>query len=662
MRLLRLQLLNFGPFVGEIELPLANLGLVAIEGVNLADPGSSSNGCGKSSILDALVWGLYGETTARKETSSADSGLRGDEVVSDKVGKDCRVTVDFVGDDGHTYRVNRWRKAVVDNKRGNGVVLRMNSDAGWPAIADLDKGNVQAAIDAHLGLDRELFIQTVLRSQEDSFSFAQATPRERFALLTKIEGLEELDIWEKAFREKARNLAVEVAGIQSQLDAKSAALVVLREEATRAIAAREQWQRDLDSRRVQARNNVVQTQQALDDIAARLTAQPQHEARMRELDAALLPLQPPAEPLELAQWEGFRRELQQKLGASRSNKDRVHQRLLKLNATRTGTCEACGQEITPEHLAQHRSSLETEKTTFEAELTAIQTQEADAGRIVSQTRSQLDLARSAISAQRSQIEHERSHVLQQLASLRAHQQSQVSLQAQHARFVQEEQTLAAQVNPYSGFASSEQRVLAFEGEIERLKASHARAQVELGLNEWWVKNLPSLKAWIFDSVVGEITKEANRWLSILTGGLVWLEVAATATTKAGELRDKISMRCFRFAEAGQIVEREFRQWSGGEKRRIALALDWALAARLSQRAKSSCSFLALDEVDRHLDAAGRTGLLAALEELRKEKETVLFVTHDQEMRARPDLTWIVTKTAQGSSVEVHDGQARFKAA
>jgi len=79
---------------------LADRGLNLIQGVNNDDDSASSNGAGKSSIVDAICWCLYG-VTAR--------GVKGDAVVNLKAKKNTAVIV-MLENGATTYKVERYRK------------------------------------------------------------------------------------------------------------------------------------------------------------------------------------------------------------------------------------------------------------------------------------------------------------------------------------------------------------------------------------------------------------------------------------------------------------------------------------------------------------------------------------------------------------------------
>ncbi|UUZ75419.1 ATP-binding protein [Polaromonas sp. P1(28)-13] len=64
--------------IGSASLELDNRGLLLIQGENRDDTSAKSNGAGKSSIVDALCWCLYGETAR---------GVSGDLIVNDTAKK-----------------------------------------------------------------------------------------------------------------------------------------------------------------------------------------------------------------------------------------------------------------------------------------------------------------------------------------------------------------------------------------------------------------------------------------------------------------------------------------------------------------------------------------------------------------------------------------------
>ena len=100
MKFKQIEICNFGT-IGNVTLSLQARGMVLVAGLNKDTPKSDSNGAGKSLLLDAFTWCLWGRTT--RDTKD-------DEVVNNKFGKNCQVTVYFEDGD-QEFKVIRYRKS-----------------------------------------------------------------------------------------------------------------------------------------------------------------------------------------------------------------------------------------------------------------------------------------------------------------------------------------------------------------------------------------------------------------------------------------------------------------------------------------------------------------------------------------------------------------------
>ena len=85
LKIVNVEIRNFMSFGDEAQkINLQDRSLVLLEGQNLKSSSASSNGAGKTNILEAIVWCLYGKTT--KNVSVA-------EVVNNHSKKNCVVSV-----------------------------------------------------------------------------------------------------------------------------------------------------------------------------------------------------------------------------------------------------------------------------------------------------------------------------------------------------------------------------------------------------------------------------------------------------------------------------------------------------------------------------------------------------------------------------------------
>lgn len=125
--------------------------------------------------------------------------------------------------------------------------------------------------------------------------------------------------------------------------------------------------------------------------------------------------------------------------------------------------------------------------------------------------------------------------------------------------------------------------------------------------------------------------------------------------KSGEMRDRLSIR----VQLGTPPSwADYGGLSGGEKRRVDLALLFALADVYQQRyglPHRLLGVLILDEVFGYLDVDGEEAAVDVLQEL-GQSTTVFVVSHTEALRHYFDTVWTVQKT-QGVS-RLHTGESQ----
>ena len=170
--------------------------IVLIKGKNLdvgseeADEKHSSNGIGKSSIIDALVYGLYGKTVKNPKK------LNQKDIINSLTGKNLEVEVTW--DD---YRVVRTRKP--DSLR-----LWKSSDQKWDVSTEITLGGMPATqneIENILGLTYEVFVNIGVFTDDNTSSFLECDAAEKRHIVENLLSLEKYRIYsdnaKKLFKE-----------------------------------------------------------------------------------------------------------------------------------------------------------------------------------------------------------------------------------------------------------------------------------------------------------------------------------------------------------------------------------------------------------------------------------------------------------------------------
>jgi DNA repair exonuclease SbcCD ATPase subunit len=626
MRVLDVTLQDFGAYAGSHSFRIADQGLVLIEGQNLDEPRMVSNGAGKSTLIDALDWCLFGEVP-RKDAA--------DSVIHDGA-KTCEVVAALEDDSGAQARVVRARPA------------RLEFWVGGQNLTTHDVAETQAVIDRWLGLDREVFHAAVLFAQTDQAHFADAKDAERMDILTKIlpemrlvDGLEEPA---KALR--AAKLSAVVAA-ESQCAMWSGRVAGIRAEdfTTRAQA----WETEhaeavtrsaTELRELQAKALASQVP------PAEVTAAEAYVASVAAAVAARLGSAPATSP-ELEQALAGHAEVIKGKTQAEAEQARLRREVEQLSRVQAGRCSSCGSQVTGEHLAQER--LRLGGLLSASELAVVEWGRVTASRaaVVTACRAELDRLRAQYDAERGQLERQRRDADAALWALRNRQTAAERMAAQAQAGAEKHAVLAAQQNPWVGaIHEHRERLRAAETELAAEEARLTGLREELRYAEFWVTATGSrgLKSYILDARLHELTDAVNEWVRLLTGGTFWVRFESQKQAKTTKnVRNAPSVRVFKYLPDGRVVERAYRSFSGGEKRRISWAIDFGLSRLVARRATKHWDLLILDEVFSHVDRAGGQAIVEMLQALRRERSTIFVIEHDAEFRSAFEKVWTVQK-------------------
>lgn len=188
----RMQISGFLSYKDRVEVDLSGFTLACISG---------ANGAGKSSLLEAITWALFGEARRR------------DDALINLRANTAEVILDFIYE-GVRYQVQRSKT------RDKSTILEfrvMVPDGGWRVLTEASMRGTEDMIRRTLHLDYETFINASFFLQGKADQFAQQRPGDRKRILSGILGL---DIWETYRDEAARrrkNFESELAVINSRL-------------------------------------------------------------------------------------------------------------------------------------------------------------------------------------------------------------------------------------------------------------------------------------------------------------------------------------------------------------------------------------------------------------------------------------------------------------
>jgi DNA repair exonuclease SbcCD ATPase subunit len=639
MQIERIEFENFGSFFGVHSFELGKRGLVLVHGKNLDEPRMDSNGAGKSTVFDALDWGLFGKIPR---------GDHVDSVVNEEAlagGQGCRVRVQIRDDAGAELVVERGRK------RESWLTLHR----GLEDLTQLDRDATQEVLERHLGVTRDIFHAAVLFGQGDLVHYADATESRRLEILTQILQLEALDEYLGEVKRLRALQAMEEAAQEAErarLEGAHGSLQGVDFGAQKADWERARQARVLD---LQAQIQAKGAHPAAQGAALATQAQ-QWRDRVAWLQQAKAGLPAP----DRSQVDAARDRMGVAAGEVRFCEREVMelgQPLLTfdhLQHAAQGICPQCRQAVSGEHLDRCRREQQAKIVAAGAKLGASRAAKQSWDDRVKQLEDSLGQARQVCELACRVRDQEIQEAQRALGAVeqeqRAHQVVQRELEALAYRLGAEQ----AAVNPVLQMEQDHfRRIEDIRGRLGALVAAQATIRQDAAYLDFWVKAFgpEGLKSYILDSRQNELTQAANHWVRLLTGGTFWVQFQTQKQTRSKKMVNAPEVRIFKSNPDGTITERNFRSWSGGEKQRISFALDFGLSRLVAQRAACRYDLLILDEVFRHLDRAGKEAVVEMLVELAGEKSSVFVVEHDIEFQSYFENQVAVQKKNRRSTLE-----------
>ncbi|MGC1393504.1 MAG: AAA family ATPase, partial [Coleofasciculaceae cyanobacterium] len=164
-----------------------------------------ANGAGKSSLLEAITWAVWGESRAATEDDIIHAGE-----------KDVRV--DFIFQNNQqTHRIIRTR----NRGQTSALEFQIETDSGFRSLTEKGMRATQQQISNHLKLDYDTFVNSAYLRQGRADEFMLRRPSERKQILADLLKLNQYE----DLAEQAKNLSRQYKGQAEQLEQSQAQIL-----------------------------------------------------------------------------------------------------------------------------------------------------------------------------------------------------------------------------------------------------------------------------------------------------------------------------------------------------------------------------------------------------------------------------------------------------
>ena len=591
----------------QLDLKLNQLGLTLLTGgAKGATDNSDSNGYGKSSLVYALIYALYGQLP---------DGSKGDDVIKNDVGKNCYAQVIFEHG-GHNYQVSRYRK---DSKHHNKVLVSRDKK---DITLSTNKETDQLIIDT-LGFGFDTLLNSLVFSPERLNSFINATDKNRKQIL---EELTNTNVYKQA-QQLVKIDAKDNAEKLSEEEKDHERLITLKEgqEASKRayMQNKDYWDKQMKTNQdklAQYKNlTLVNNQDKLNKLETiktqlRNNQSPVDNQEIKKLDREI---------------NGYQTTLSQGQAQTKVIKDRLAQNLATYKRIQTGqqtTCELCGSVLQDRHKQLELTNLgkkikqdmenyknfmhdiDTAKRAIEATTKERNRIQADQDRIYEQNKI-IQVKLDEVNETYHKLQVEQQNYDDQLRQKAYIEQTIKSLKANPI----EEPKNLVNANYDQDLASSEKRIQVYQQQAKDLKKLDK------------IYSDKGVKATALSLVIPYLNQKLSKYLEELTQGRMNAYLSSTSKTKTGKVQEQISLNV-----ESEVMGDEYQELSSGEKQRVGIALNLAFMNYLADQigGVNLCFF---DEIFDHLDQSAIDSVVDILKGLKYEISNVIVISHNNDL-------------------------------
>lgn len=552
-------------------------GMTLISGYD--EQGKDSNGCGKSTILNAICWALFGRTL---------KGVQGQDVVRWGC-KNCKVILVMEGE-GHVYEITRSPDSIRFNIDGS--VVRGH-------IRD-----IQSAIETTFKTNFALFIRSTAFSQSQVDFLAAAGDTEKKRLFKEILSLSRLDTAYDKVRNRYEFQCRRAENLESELASTEKQRTNLENKIQEAEALKESWEETIKSKIQGLKGKKQRPPKPIELIDSDIKKYTTQLKEFENIDNDIL-----AEEKRLQSFaydeSGFTKEIE-KLRDLIDRGQGVGSR-----------CELCGSIVNKKMMGAHRKEIEEQISTVSKQKTLLAKERFDTHELLSHyysvrleqnnLQNQLEIRKRDLAI----TEIEWRHYLEDCKSI----DTQI-------------QEVENAINPYDAIYT------AHLIERDNLNSQLERTQKEFETTKRLIDTLAFVKfTFSREGAVGHIIEReyatlmsyANHLLSEISGGHLRLSINPQRELKSGVMKEEIDITVY-------SNEQKTTYWglSGGQQQRVNIALLLSLNKLCKMKGVNSFDFLLLDEVlDLSLAEGGQQDVLFLLKNYLREVNTILLISHKE---------------------------------
>lgn len=609
--------------IGNATIDLDNRGLVLIDGKNMT-PASAidTNGTGKSSMLSAIFYALYGEMP---------NGDKADSVINKKVGKDTSVELEFSTDSGD-YRIVRTRKK---------TSLKVYSGE-----EDLTKGTskeTQSLIDSIVGIPKDIYMSTLYFDGHNSMPFSMLTDKQRKEYLEVLFNVgiyhEAYDVTKNDISDKTEQLN----SVTNHIKIEESKLAPINNNIEQINTDKETSATRLESMKLDIDSSTSNLESLLSDYNEKKLLV---DNRISEIDKTISDIS----TTDTSHLQQEVNSLSSKLSGNNLKLSSMKATIIeKANLMKSlsvsEVCLVCGNKIDEQHKTNEINKITADIQNLKGPYELLKSKVASDTDVLNERRTKLEEEQRRAEQSNSQLAPlytEKQTLTSGISELKSQYDSGVQLLNSKKEYYKSELDRSATYD--TNLAELNKSVTEINTQIDKLSKDKVNIASSITHLNDALKAFSDkgIKSHVLDLVTPEMNIRANNYLSYLTGGTITAEFSTQTKKANGELSDKFDIKITNNGE-----ETTYNSLSSGEQRRVDISISLTLQDILMSRSNTSSNLLIYDELFESLDAVGSESVVELLKTRLDTADTILVVTHNENLKPLFNTSIVAVKEADG---------------
>lgn len=599
--------------IGELELTLENKGLVLIDGINDSSASAlKNNGAGKSSLISVLFYALYG---------SLPNGDGADKVINVTTGKDTLVKLWFEKG-GQEYLIERGRKKNL-----------LKFSQGDIDLTESSMAKTDTAIQATIGITREVFLSTIYFDGANSTPFSSLKDKDKKQLLESVVDTAVYARAQELAKLDYKKLEEDIANNTHKIDINQTKSGLIKSRVKDEKAKAKDYKDRLDI--AQANLSTF--------LASDTNMTDSYDQGIKEAQDGLKLLS--YEPIDSSSADSLYKTVT--LKATEKDKAEAEQAqelaFLKqvkeeLNSYQTSDiCPTCGNLLDVEH---KQSEINRLSVTIKAHIETYTALSTAIPKLNEEGKELVELYK----IQKAKVDSQQSRFMEYTAQSDTYKATIAQFEQARAQYVTQEQQLTQQVEMLTNVQSD-----VYDGKAELAELKKELTQLnkqitkDIADKEVLAKSVKALsdtgiKSHVLDLVTPYLNERVNFYLAKLTGSSIMVEFSTQKQLSDGSLSDKFDIKVDNI-KGGNT----YGSLSRGEKRRVDIAISLSLQDLIMTKADLEVNVLFYDELFESLDSVGSENVIELLQNKVKDIGTIFVVTHNESLKPLFDTTITMVK-------------------